>query len=190
MNIILIGAQASGKMTIGQELEKISDSVLFHNHETIDFVTKFIPMSTEARELIDAVRLEFFETFAKTGQDIIFTVVIDFNEPDDIAFLEQVQEIFLAHERQVIFVELETDLAVRLARNRTENRLTYKPVKRDLEWSEGEILETAQYCVFNPATPPASLRNYTKINNTNLTAQEVAEWIVGESEKVSASLTD
>ncbi|VEH34840.1 shikimate kinase [Streptococcus equi subsp. equi] len=61
MNIILIGAQASGKMTIGQELEKLTDLTLFHNHESIDFVTKFIPMSSEARELIDELRLLFLK---------------------------------------------------------------------------------------------------------------------------------
>ncbi|HEK9293116.1 TPA: shikimate kinase, partial [Streptococcus equi subsp. equi] len=104
MNIILIGAQASGKMTIGQELEKLTDLTLFHNHESIDFVTKFIPMSSEARELIDELRLLFFKTFAKRQQSIIFTVVIDFNAPEDIAFLETLQSVFHDFDREVLFV--------------------------------------------------------------------------------------
>lgn len=187
MNIILIGAQASGKMTIGQELEKISDSVLFHNHETIDFVTKFIPMSTEARELIDAVRLEFFETFAKTGQSMIFTIVINFNDPNDIIFLEEIQSIFQQWDREVLFVELETDLKERLRRNRTENRLYHKPLKRNLEWSEKDILETADFANFNPEHVPENLQHYYKINNTNLSAQEAAQIILQQIKEMANS---
>ncbi|QTC12832.1 hypothetical protein JDBNIEOD_00565 [Streptococcus equi subsp. zooepidemicus] len=178
MNIILIGAQASGKMTIGQELEKLTDLTLFHNHESIDFVTKFIPMSSEARELIDELRLLFFKTFAKRQQSIIFTVVIDFNAPEDIAFLETLQSVFHDFDREVLFVELETDLKERLRRNKTENRLYHKPIKRHLEWSEKDILDTAKFANFNPAKAPENLKHYCKINNTSLSAQETAQFIV------------
>ncbi len=178
MNIILIGAQASGKMTIGQELEKLTDLTLFHNHESIDFVTKFIPMSSEARELIDELRLLFFKTFAKRQQSIIFTVVIDFNAPEDIAFLETLQSVFHDFDREVLFVELETDLKERLRRNKIENRLYHKPIKRHLEWSEKDILDTAKFANFNPAKAPENLKHYCKINNTSLSAQETAQFIV------------
>lgn len=178
MNIILIGAQASGKVTIGQELEKLTDLTLFHNHESIDFVTKFIPMSSEARELIDELRLLFFKTFAKRQQSIIFTVVIDFNAPEDIAFLETLQSVFHDFDREVLFVELETDLKERLRRNKIENRLYHKPIKRHLEWSEKDILDTAKFANFNPAKAPENLKHYCKINNTSLSAQETAQFIV------------
>jgi shikimate kinase len=39
MNFILItGPQAVGKMTVGQELEKITGLKLFHNHMSIELV--------------------------------------------------------------------------------------------------------------------------------------------------------
>ncbi|MGT2829946.1 shikimate kinase [Streptococcus hillyeri] len=184
MNIILIGAQASGKMTIGQELEKQSDLVLFHNHESIDFVTKFIPMSTEARELINTIRMEFFKIFAKTNQQMIFTVVIDFNDSDDIAFLEEIQSIFQQWDREVLFVELETDLQERLKRNKTENRLYHKPIKRHIEWSEKDILETATFANFNPEKAPESLKRYVKVNNTELSPQETAQLILQKIKEI------
>ncbi|HEL1086628.1 TPA: shikimate kinase [Streptococcus equi subsp. zooepidemicus] len=184
MNIILIGAQASGKMTIGQELEKLTDLTLFHNHESIDFVTKFIPMSSEARELIDELRLLFFKTFAKRQQSIIFTVVIDFNAPEDIAFLETLQSVFHDFDREVLFVELETDLKERLRRNKTENRLYHKPIKRHLEWSEKDILETATFANFNPEKSPESLRRYVKVNNTELSPQETAQLILQKIKEI------
>ncbi|HEL1078901.1 TPA: shikimate kinase [Streptococcus equi subsp. zooepidemicus] len=187
MNIILIGAQASGKMTIGQELEKLTDLTLFHNHESIDFVTKFIPMSSEARELIDELRLLFFKTFAKRQQSIIFTVVIDFNAPEDIAFLETLQSVFHDFDREVLFVELETDSKERLRRNKTENRLYHKPIKRHLEWSEKDILDTAKFANFNPAKAPENLKHYCKINNTSLSAQETAQFIVQKMKELEVS---
>ena len=178
MNLILIGAQASGKMTIGQEIEKLTELVLFHNHESIDFVTRFFPMSAEARELINNIRVNFFEISAKTDLGLIFTVVIDFNDPSDIAFLEDIQKIYHNWNRDVLFVELETDLQERLRRNVTENRLEHKPWKRNIEWSEKDILDTAKIAKFNPDRAPKQLKNYHKINNTHLSAEEVALHIV------------
>lgn len=112
-------------MTIGQEVERLTDLVLFHNHESIDFVTKFFPMSEEARELINDIRMKFFETSAKTELGLIFTVVIDFNDSADISFLENIQAIYHSRNQAVLFVELETELQERLRRNVTENRLQH-----------------------------------------------------------------
>jgi len=39
--VIIMGAQAAGKMTVGQELAKITDLKLFHNHMTFDLVSEF-----------------------------------------------------------------------------------------------------------------------------------------------------
>lgn len=68
--------------------------ILFHNHETIDFVTKFLPMSAEDKILIDKIRFDFFETFAKLGKPVIFTICINFADDDDLAYLKRIQEIF------------------------------------------------------------------------------------------------
>ncbi len=133
MNLIIIGAQASGKMTIGQEIAKQKGMTLFHNHDSIDFVLRFMPWSQESTALIERLRFNFFETFAKTGQEMIFTIVIDFNDPNDVAFLEKSQAVFHSYNQEVLFVELETDVNERLKRNRTENRLKYKPLKRNIE---------------------------------------------------------
>ncbi|MED3553043.1 hypothetical protein P4449_21750 [Cytobacillus praedii] len=34
--VLIFGPQAVGKMTVGQELEKITELKLFHNHMTIE----------------------------------------------------------------------------------------------------------------------------------------------------------
>lgn len=42
MHVFIIGAPASGKMTIGQELSKLTGATLFFNHQPIDFDSKSI----------------------------------------------------------------------------------------------------------------------------------------------------
>ena len=39
--VIICGPQAVGKMTVGQELSKITDYRLFHNHMTVE-ITRLI----------------------------------------------------------------------------------------------------------------------------------------------------
>ena len=43
--VILFGPLAVGKMTVGQELEKITGLKLFHNHMTIELVLPFFDMN-------------------------------------------------------------------------------------------------------------------------------------------------
>jgi shikimate kinase len=45
--VLLFGPQAVGKMTVGHELEKVTELKLFHNHMTIDLVTKFFDYRTK-----------------------------------------------------------------------------------------------------------------------------------------------
>ena len=47
MHIFIIGAPASGKMTIGQELSKLTGATLFFNHQPIDFALEIYQDFTE-----------------------------------------------------------------------------------------------------------------------------------------------
>lgn len=162
MNLIIIGAQASGKMTIGQEVARQTGMTLFHNHDSIDFVLRFMPWSQESTALIERIRFAFFWNL----------------DPNDVAMLEKIQVVFQSYDQEVLFVELKTDIEERLKRNRTENRLKHKPLKRNIEWSEQDIQSTMAYAVFNPEEPPKTLTHYQKINNTHLTAAETAQLII------------
>ena len=76
-------------------------------------------------------------------------------------------------------VELETTLEERLRRNKTENRLAYKASKRDLEWSENELLKSLEKHKLNsePGEGEKIFENYWRIDNTNISAEEVARMI-------------
>lgn len=58
--IIIFGPQAVGKMTVGQELERITDLKLFHNHMTIDLLHPYFGFSSETWRLSDLIRSEIF----------------------------------------------------------------------------------------------------------------------------------
>ena len=103
--------------------------------------------------------------------------------------MKQIQDLLDNFHQEILFVELETSLEERLRRNQTENRLKYKPLKRHIEVSEREILETAETLQLNSQHQPNELHHYFKINNTSLTAKEVAKQIQNKMNKIEKGQT-
>ena len=164
-------------MTVGQELQRLSGFKLFPNHVPIAAVAPYFSYgSTEGRALVQKLRVAFFDAFAKdTAGGYIFTFVWAFGEPGEREFMDDTVRQFEGH--QIYWVELEADFAERQKRNRTENRLEHKPTKRDLEWSDGHIVEVEQKYRFNSVHGEIPGGQYLRINNTNLEPLEVAKMI-------------
>ena len=178
MHVFIIGAPAAGKMTIGQELSKLTGATLFFNHQPIDFALAIYQDFTEEMwEFVRSVNFSFLETSARHHRSVILTGVIDFSNQYNLMYLKDIQDLLNEYHQQILFVELETSLEERLRRNRTENRLKYKPLKRYVEVSEREILETDKTNQLNSQKRPSGLHHYLKIDNTNLSAEEVAKQI-------------
>lgn len=174
--IVIIGSGAVGKMTVGQELMKITDFRLFHNHmmiePVIDIFGKF-DGNTVAR-----LREVVFEEFMKTDyQGMIFTYMWAFDMQSDWDYIKSVTDRFEATGGTVYYVELVADRAVRLERNKSENRLMNKASKRDIAASEGRMLreETKYRVVSGDGELP--FENYIKIDNTDLEPDVVARMI-------------
>ena len=177
--IMICGPQAVGKMTVGQELAKLTGYKLFYNHMTIEMVRLIFDYDKNVfRKMNDIIRQEVFEEFSKSNEKgIIFTCCFDFGnelESDKNYFDECVR---LYDENFV--VELEADLEERLKRNKTENRLEHKVSKRNLEWSENELLNSIKKHKFNSDEGQGEkiFDHYMKINNTNILAEDVAKMI-------------
>ncbi|CAM3973125.1 shikimate kinase [Bacillus luti] len=177
--IIIFGPQAVGKMTVGHELEKITDLKLFHNHMTIDFVSPFFDYSTkEAKRLVSLFRNELFEEVSKSNlYGMIFTYVWAFDLQSDWEYINHIVSIFESKGGTVYFVELEADLDERLERNKSPHRLEHKPKKRDIEWSEKNLKETLKKHRVNSLHGEIKSEEYIKINNTHVTARVVAKMI-------------
>src|SRR5690554_1689684 len=94
--VLVFGPQAVGKMTVGQELAKIKDLKLFHNHMTIDLVSNFFDYGTkEGKRLVNLFRQEIFEEVSKSNlYGMIFTYVWAFNMQDDWDYVNQVSQLF------------------------------------------------------------------------------------------------
>jgi shikimate kinase len=178
MHVFIIGAPAAGKMTIGQELSKLTGATLFFNHQTIDFALEIYQDFTEEMwEFVRSVNFSFLGTSARNHRSVILTGVTDFSNQYHLMYLKDIQDLLNEYHQEILFVELETSLEERLRRNRTENRLKYKPLKRHFEVSEREILETDKTNQLNSQKQPSGLHHYLKIDNTNLSAEEVAKQI-------------
>ena len=174
--IVIIGSGAVGKMTVGQELMKITDFRLFHNHMMIEPVLEIFGKFDGS--VVSRLRDVVFEEFMKTNyQGMIFTFMWAFDMQDDWDYIKSVTDKFEATGGTVYYVELVADRAVRLERNKSENRLRNKASKRDIEASEGRMLreETKYRIVSNDGEIP--FENYIKIDNTNLEPDVVAKMI-------------
>ena len=190
MHIFIIGAPASGKMTIGQELSRLTASTLFYNHQAIDFALEIYQDYTEEMwEFVRGMTFSFLGASARNQRSVILTDVIDFSNQYQLMYLKQIQDLLDDFHQEVLFVELETSLEERLRRNRTENRLKYKPLKRHIEISEREILETTETLQLNSQHQPNELHHYLKINNTNLSAEEAAKQIQNKMNKIEKGQT-
>lgn len=97
--------------------------------------------------------------------------------PSEKAYIDKCCAPFKAQGANIHFVELEADLEVRLARNRTEFRLQEKPSKRDIEQSESKMLQHVKEHTMNSASEFYYPENHLKIDNTKLSAKEVAQMI-------------
>jgi hypothetical protein len=109
---------------------------------------------------------------------MIFTFVWALDVQDDWDYVEQVEKIFEGQDQYVI--ELYSDLETRLERNKTENRLSKKPSKRDVKASDERVKNTMKKYKTSSTNEDFGERNYVKIDNTNLTAEEVSELIMKE----------
>ena len=170
--VIIIGGGAVGKMTVGQELMKITDLRLFHNHMMIEPVIEIF--NRFDGNVIQRLREVIFEEFLRSDREgMIFTFMWAFDMPSDREYIMNVAEKF----DEVYCVELIADQSVRLERNKTETRLKNKASKRDLSISEQRLIreDTNHRLVSLDGEIP--FKNYVRIDNTNLAPDTVAKMI-------------
>lgn len=173
--VLIIGEGAVGKMTVGQELSKITDLRLFHNHMSIEPVIELFGHYNHI--VVDKFRRAVFEEFAKTDNyGMIFTYIWAFDVPADREYIDSVVKIFEPYGTEFYCVELISPMDVRLERNATENRRAHKPSKRNTEHSAALIRSEAKYrCISEPGEIP--FKNYLRLDNSNIPAAEAARII-------------
>ena len=170
--VLIVGAGAVGKMTVGQELMKITNLRWFHNHMMIEPVIEIF--GKFKGETILKLREIIFDDFVNDDENegMIHTFMWAFEMKSDWEYVENLVKKF----DEVYCVELIASQEVRLERNKTENRLVNKASKRDIEASNKRLLkEDLHRLVSNEGEIP--FKNYLRINNENIEAKDFAQKI-------------
>jgi len=180
--LIILGNASVGKMTVGQELAKITDFRLFHNHVMIEPVLevfgKFDISITE--KLRDVVFREFIKSDL---YGMIFTYMWVFDKETEWAGKRQIDnicEIFKQVNAEIYCVELVASQEARLQRNITANRLHHKASKRNIERSNQYLISDDNEYRCESLDGEIPFENYLKIDNTDISPDEVAKMIKQE----------
>ncbi len=97
---------------------------------------------------------------------------------EEIDYLNELKEKFENTGGKFYYVELKADLETRLEHNLTPHRLEQKPSKRDTEWTVKDIYKTMEKYRLNSNEGEIKFENYLRINNTNLSPDEVSNMII------------
>lgn len=174
--VIIFGSIAAGKMTVGQELAKITELKLFHNHMTIEPVIDIFGYYDG--KTISRLRQVYFEEFSKSeNYEMIFTYVWAFDHQGDWDYIKYVSDLFQEQGAEVYYVELVSSQEIRLQRNATENRLNNKPSKRNLDFARNDLINTDKKYRTVSNDGEITFPNYIKIDNSELSADVVAKII-------------
>ena len=174
--VLIVGNGAVGKMTVGQELMKLTGLRLFHNHMTIEPVLEIF--GTFHTDAILQMREVIFREFAKSDNyGMIHTIMWAFDMQEDWDYINHVVDIFQEHNAEIYCVELVAPQEIRLQRNETPNRLAHKASKRDLASSRERVIAMDKKFRLESNPGEIPFENYMRIDNSNLEPDVVAAMI-------------
>lgn len=174
--VLIVGDCAVGKMTVGQELAKITGLSLFHNHMTIEPVLEIF--HSFHAETIIKLREVIFQDFARTDNyGMIHTIMWAFDMQSDWDYVEHITGIFKDQGAEIYCVELVAPQEIRLQRNEPPNRLAHKASKQDLKASRERLLRDNANHRLESLPGEIPFENYIKIDNSNLEPNVAAAMI-------------
>jgi len=188
--LLVFGPPAVGKMTVGRAIADASDFRLFHNHHVIEPLLDVFAFETpQFQSLMNEFRQRVLEEAAAADIDLVFTLVWALDLPEDAAAIRRHLAPFVESGRRIVLVELYADLETRLVRNRTPYRLAEKKSKRDVEWSDANVLglERIQMNTGVPSPGDEVIADFPhlRIDNTHRTpddvATEVLDWLASSA---------
>jgi hypothetical protein len=174
--LFIIGPPAVGKMTVGEQIAAQTGLRLFHNHLAIEPVLRFFPFgSPPFRRLVDRFRRDLIEEVAASDlPGLIFTYVWAFDLPEDERAVDQFAEPFRRRGGRVLYLELEASQEKRLQRNQGASRLAEKPSKRDVSFSQRNLLELDRRHRLSSEGRFDNRTDYLRIDNTRMEPAQVA----------------
>ncbi|MDD5254368.1 MAG: AAA family ATPase [Candidatus Nanoarchaeia archaeon] len=164
--IYIYGIPAVGKLSVGEQLEKITNFKLFHSHLTADYVSTLFPARNKmSDQLKQEIAYKMFEAAAKNNINLIFTLA---HQTHHDSFVKKIIKIVQKYKGEILFVRLiceKRELSKRITQN---SRKKFKKATslKELE----EILKRNSY-----RTIP--FKKSLIIDNTRLSPKKCAQKI-------------
>lgn len=160
----IYGPPAVGKLTVANELAKITGFPVFHNHLTRDIVHELYPHTLQQNYgLVHDLRLTVFHYLASRGTSAIFTYVYD-GDSDWPAVKQMIQAVEPSG-GQVCFIELTTSKATLMNRVTEESRKAHRKIHS--AETLAEVMEANSFSSI-------PLDSVLTIDNTKLSAHDTA----------------
>ena len=169
MNLVFIyGLPGVGKLTVANEVAKLTGYRVFHNHLTVDLADAVFPFSSEAFiKLREKIWLDVFDFACKYQlPGLIFTFVFEKTVTSD--FIEDINRI-IGQRGKICFVMLECDRKELDKRILSESRKQFGKLK---------VPDVIDRWLTDGTLTPSTIANPLEINNTHLSPKEAAERIV------------
>jgi hypothetical protein len=170
MNLIFIhGPAASGKLTIGRELERLTGIPLFHNHLVVDALLEKLSFGEpEFVRLREAMWMATFETAARSNRSLIFTFAPEPTVTE--GFPERVVELVEGQGGRVRFVRLE------LSEREQERRIANESRKEFRKLTSLDVLRALRgdFAKSSAAMPAADLLIDTEWVKPDAAARQIA----------------
>ncbi|HMS43002.1 MAG TPA: hypothetical protein PKE69_22425 [Pyrinomonadaceae bacterium] len=170
MKLILIyGSPAVGKLTTANEIAKLTDFKVFHNHLTISAVKPVFEFGTAPFwKLVHNFRVETIAEAARENVNLIYTFCYAKTEDDE--HIEEIARVVEENGGEICFVLLVAEKSLIERRVLEESRKKYEKVGS----LEGLLKMWEKYELFLPVTNRESLI----IDNSNLSAELSAQKII------------
>lgn len=170
MNLVFIyGPPGVGKLSVAQELARLTGYKLFDNHVSIRCAESVFDFGTKPfGKVVGQIRMAVFEEAARARISLVFTFV--YACPEDTPFVERVCELVEGLGGRILLARLSC------AREELERRLPHPERARVGKLASLDTLRevTSRYDIFSPIPGRESL----EIDNTSLAPAEVAGLII------------
>lgn len=177
--VIITGPMAVGKMTVAEALKEKIGYRLMTNHDSIEISDKIFGFATKSqKEFNEMIRSVAFDIAIKYNESMIFTLVVDFSDEKEYEYVKKIKEKFETTGGNLYLIELIAKQEIRLKRNVSQNRLEKKKSKQDIEWSNNNLIKGDIKYKLNSNDDEFWFENHYKINNENLSPEDVAEMII------------
>lgn len=173
--LILFGAPAVGKATVGKIIESKTDFKLFHNHMVMDGIMHIFGVGTPAEDRLSKhIRTQIISEAAASDIDLILTYVWNFGLDKGKVNIDAYKAIYESRGGDVLFVELTAPLNIRIERAAHPDRQQLKahaPSPERVAQLENVLETTSPTPFFYPNA-------YVQIDTANKSAEQIAEEVI------------